>query len=144
VRLALAFKALPYKYSAVSLLKGEHRASEYAKLNAMLVVPTLLHQGVPINQSLAICEYLEETFPETRRLLPTTPRTFRACSLCISQRTRGTGHCDARRRRQSHPTRRVSAISLAGAVLCLSLQSSVLACARCVWRSWPTLSQCRI
>lgn len=73
VRIALAFKGVEYEYRAVNLIKdgGEQYKEEYARLNPMTAVPTLLlaDEGVSISQSVAILEYLEETRPEPA-LLP--------------------------------------------------------------------------
>jgi maleylacetoacetate isomerase len=72
VRIALAFKQIPYRYHAVNLIKdgGEQLKDEYAHLNPMKVVPSLLIDGVVLNQSVAILEYLEETRPGPVSLLP--------------------------------------------------------------------------
>lgn len=63
VRIALAFKGVEYEYRAVNLIKdgGEQYKEEYARLNPMTAVPTLLlaDEGVSISQSVAILEYLE-------------------------------------------------------------------------------------
>ena len=62
-RLALAFKELPYEYIAVNLLKGEQHQSEHLTRNPWHSVPVLqLDSGELIPQSVAIVEYLEETF----------------------------------------------------------------------------------
>jgi maleylacetoacetate isomerase len=47
-------------------------ADEYTKLNPTHVVPTLIHDGQVLTQSIAIMEYLEETFPQPA-LLPADP-----------------------------------------------------------------------
>jgi maleylacetoacetate isomerase len=54
----------------VRLLKKEQRAETYMALNPQGLVPTLVHEGHAIGQSLAIMEYLDETFPQNP-LLPT-------------------------------------------------------------------------
>ena len=63
VRISLAFKGVEYEYRAVNLIKdgGEQYKEEYALLNPMTAVPTLLlaDEGVSISQSVAILEYLE-------------------------------------------------------------------------------------
>jgi maleylacetoacetate isomerase len=72
VRVALALKALPYEEIAIDLDAGDQFDPAYAALNAGHAVPTLVHDGRPIFQSLAILEYLDEIAPEPR-LLPTDP-----------------------------------------------------------------------
>ena len=75
MRIALAYKSVPYDLSPVHLLRsgGEQYAEAYASLNPMRQVPTLvIDDGVVLTQSLAICEYLDEAFPEPP-LLPGDP-----------------------------------------------------------------------
>ncbi|GIL18085.1 MAG: maleylacetoacetate isomerase [Oligoflexia bacterium] len=68
VRIGLHFKNLDFEYKSVHLLKdgGEQHRAEYRQLNPIGGVPTLVHNGKPISQSMAILEYLEETFPQNR------------------------------------------------------------------------------
>ena len=70
VRTALALKGIKYEYKAVHLVKNEQGDSDYAKLNPMKQVPTLIIDGLTLTQSVAIQEYLEETRPEGAKLLP--------------------------------------------------------------------------
>jgi maleylacetoacetate isomerase len=73
VRIALNLKGLPYELIPVHLLKngGEQFSDTYRTLSPDAVVPTLLENagGPALLQSLAIIEYLEETYPEPA-LLP--------------------------------------------------------------------------
>ncbi|MBN3005913.1 maleylacetoacetate isomerase/maleylpyruvate isomerase [Chromobacterium alkanivorans] len=70
VRIALNLKGLDYRYQPVNLLKGEQRSPDYLAINPQGLVPLLDDGGVKIAQSLAICEYLDEAYPDTPRLLP--------------------------------------------------------------------------
>ena len=73
VRIALALKNLDYDYQPVNLLEGEQRAPEYLEKNPLALVPSLeTEDGAIITQSVAIMEYLEETFPEPS-ILPVNP-----------------------------------------------------------------------
>lgn len=72
VRLCLAEKKLPWTSRFVDLMKLEHTRPEYLKLNPNGVVPTLVHDGVPIIESTIINEYLDEVFPEIK-LSPKDP-----------------------------------------------------------------------
>lgn len=64
VRIALNVKDLRYESLFVHLAKGEHRGPEYAKVNPQGLLPTLeLDNGIRLNQSLAIIEYLEDKYP---------------------------------------------------------------------------------
>jgi maleylacetoacetate isomerase/maleylpyruvate isomerase len=70
VRIALALKGLEYRYVPVHLLKSEQLASAYADLSPTRLVPLLKDaDGHLLTQSLAIVEYLEETYPHPA-LLP--------------------------------------------------------------------------
>ena len=69
VRIALNLKGLPYDYVSVNLMTGESRTPAYEAINPQGIVPTLEDNGKLITQSLAICEYLEETHPSPA-LLP--------------------------------------------------------------------------
>jgi maleylpyruvate isomerase len=61
VRIALNLKNLAYDAVPVHLVKGEHKADNYAALNPQKLVPSLTIDGVTLTQSLAIIEYLDET-----------------------------------------------------------------------------------
>jgi maleylacetoacetate isomerase len=71
VRIALNLKGLAYRQQAVNLVRdgGEQNLSEYRTVNPLGLVPALTHGEHVVVQSVAICEYLEETFP-TPPLLP--------------------------------------------------------------------------
>lgn len=75
VRIALNMKSIKYEYKPVHLLRdgGEQLKDDYSELNPMKQVPTLIIDGMPVSQSGAILQYLEETRPE-KPLLPASPR----------------------------------------------------------------------
>lgn len=56
----------------VKLHKGEQRTPEYLALNPNGQVPTLVVDGTPLTQIVAICDYLDRRFPEAG-LLPQDP-----------------------------------------------------------------------
>jgi maleylpyruvate isomerase len=64
VRIALALKGVPYEYVAVDIRKMAQKGADYVALNPQAVLPTLEVDGVPLAQTLAIVEWLDETFPE--------------------------------------------------------------------------------
>ena len=74
VRIALNLKALPYTLHAVNLVRdgGEQFSAAFREVNPQSRVPTLVHNGQRFSQSLAIIEYLDETFPD-HRLVPRDP-----------------------------------------------------------------------
>src|SRR6185312_7255183 len=67
----------------LDLLAGDQFAADYQKLNPEGVVPTLIDNGEPLVQSLAILEYLDEKYPDPP-LLPKDLHT-RAHARAISQ-----------------------------------------------------------
>jgi glutathione S-transferase len=77
VRLALAEKGLAYEAEHLNLRAGDQQKPEYLKLNPKGVVPTLLHDGFVVTESIVINEYLDDAFPE-RPLKPADP-AGRAC-----------------------------------------------------------------
>jgi len=74
VRIALNLKGLPYRQKFVHLVRdgGEQHKIEYREVNPLGLVPALVHKEQTIVQSMAICEYLEETFTGIP-LLPANP-----------------------------------------------------------------------
>jgi len=56
----------------VKLHKGEQKTPEYLALNPNGQVPVLVVDGKPLNQIVAICDYLDRRFPAAG-LLPTDP-----------------------------------------------------------------------
>ncbi|MEY2341551.1 maleylacetoacetate isomerase [Acidithiobacillus sp. IBUN Pt1247-S3] len=72
VRVALHWKGIAVTEHPINLAAGEQRQEEYLALNPMGAVPTLVDQGRVLTQSLAILEYLEDSYPQPP-LLPTEP-----------------------------------------------------------------------
>ena len=74
VRIALNLKGLDYQIHPIHLLEdgGQQHNAEYRRINPQALVPTLVHNGHAIGQSLAIMEYLDEVFPDNP-LLPKEP-----------------------------------------------------------------------
>jgi len=64
VRTALKLKGVRFEEIAVDILAGKQFEPDYQVINAEQVVPTLVHDGHTIFQSLAIIEYLDEVEPE--------------------------------------------------------------------------------
>jgi len=74
VRIALAWKAVAAQTVPVHLLAGggEQHSASYRAINPQGLVPCLLDGDAAIAQSVAICEYLEERYPQPP-LLPRGP-----------------------------------------------------------------------
>ena len=73
VRVALQLKELAFEEIPIDILCGEQFEPDYAAVNAERVVPTVVHDGHSLFQSLAILEYLDEIKP-VPRLLPIDAR----------------------------------------------------------------------
>jgi maleylacetoacetate isomerase len=75
VRIWLQLKQLPHEIVPVHLLRdgGEQHGAEFHALNPQELVPVLKHGQRLVRQSLAILEYLEETFPD-HPIMPATAR----------------------------------------------------------------------
>ncbi len=69
VRIALAVKGLDWEGKSIDLLAGAQHGVGYRILNPQGLVPLLIDGDVALNQSMAIIEYLDETYPEPS-LLP--------------------------------------------------------------------------
>jgi maleylacetoacetate isomerase len=73
VRVALRLKGLPFEEIPIDILSGEQFEPTYKAVNAERVVPTFIHDGHSIFQSLAIIEYLDDIQP-TPKLIPDDAR----------------------------------------------------------------------
>ncbi|HTM21396.1 MAG TPA: glutathione transferase [Kofleriaceae bacterium] len=73
---ALTEKGLAFTTEDVDLGKGQQRAGEYASRSLTSRVPMLEHDGFHLTESMAIVEYLEESFapPGHPALLPADAR----------------------------------------------------------------------
>jgi len=73
VRVALRLKGLPFEEIPIDILSGEQFEPGYEVVNAERVVPTVIHDGYSVFQSLAIIEYLDDIHPKPR-LIPEDAR----------------------------------------------------------------------
>jgi maleylacetoacetate isomerase len=73
VRVALKLKGLPFEETPIDILSGEQFKPGYEAVNAERVVPTFIHDGHSVFQSLAIIEYMDDVWPDPR-LMPDDPR----------------------------------------------------------------------
>jgi glutathione S-transferase len=64
VRICLAEKGLDWVDRRLVSKDHDHLSDWYLKLNPNGVVPTLVHDGVPIVESSVIVQYLDDVFPE--------------------------------------------------------------------------------
>lgn len=76
VRMFLAEKGLQdtVDFVEIDLLKGENRSPEFAARNPMKKVPVMeLDDGTCISETMAICRYFEEAYPDAPTLLGDNP-----------------------------------------------------------------------
>jgi maleylacetoacetate isomerase len=73
VRVALRLKGLAFEEIPIDILTGEQFEPGYETVNPERVVPTFIHDGHSMFQSLAIIEYLEDIQPKPR-LIPQDPK----------------------------------------------------------------------
>lgn len=70
VRFVLHAKGLAYEEHKLNLLEGDQLKPEYLAINPNGVVPSLVHDGVPVIDSSVIIEYLDEAYPDPNALRP--------------------------------------------------------------------------
>lgn len=72
-RIALNLKGVGYEFESVHLKQGAQKSPEFARINPQKLLPVLItDDGADLTQSLAILEWLDETYPDPA-LLPTDP-----------------------------------------------------------------------
>ncbi len=84
VRIALNLKGIEHEIVPVSLAPGvsEHRGNEYRRRNPQMLVPFFEDDTVAIGQSMAILEYLEETYRESPLLPKDKAQRSRVRAFC--------------------------------------------------------------
>ncbi|RCN32791.1 putative maleylacetoacetate isomerase [Ancylostoma caninum] len=84
VRIALNLKKVDYEYKTINLLSKEDLNSpDFLAVNPAGKVPALVVDGVPLTESMAIMEYIDETYPGGCPILPKDP-IHRAQSRAIA------------------------------------------------------------
>ena len=83
VRIGLKLKGVDYRVIPVSLVKngGEQHLTEYRTLNPQGLLPTITDDDFVLSQSLAILEYLDDTYPAPPFLPPEPARRARVRQL---------------------------------------------------------------
>ena len=61
-RLCLLEKGVEFESHFIDLMNWEHLTDSYKKLNPNSVVPTIVHNGIPIIESTIINQYIDEVF----------------------------------------------------------------------------------
>ncbi|KAK2968713.1 hypothetical protein RJ640_005900 [Escallonia rubra] len=71
-RLALAEKGIQYEYKEEDLVGGKSQL--LLKMNPVQKkIPVLIHNGIPVSESLIIVQYIDEAWSERYQLLPSDP-----------------------------------------------------------------------
>ena len=70
VLLVLLEKNIPFQYIEVN---PYHKPESLLKFNPRGLVPTLQYHNKPLYESTVICEFLEDAYADTPRLLPSDP-----------------------------------------------------------------------
>ena len=83
VRIALNLKRIAFETASVDLPGNAQHEPAFKEINPQEIIPVLMHGGRVLRQSLAIMEYLDETWPENP-LLPSVARD-RQRSRAIAQ-----------------------------------------------------------
>lgn len=65
VEWVLNYKKIPFKWTKYP----DNPSEDYRQINPLLRVPSLIHDGKPLSESMAMIEFLEETYP-TPSVLP--------------------------------------------------------------------------
>lgn len=73
VRFALHAKGQDFAEHKLDLFSGDQLTPEYLAINPNGLVPTLIHNGANIIDSLVIVQYLDELFPAPEPLVPQDP-----------------------------------------------------------------------
>jgi len=68
--ITLEEKGIPYQYKEEN---PYHNDKEFLKISPKGLVPAIVWRGKPLHESLVICEFLEEAYPDTPRLMPSDP-----------------------------------------------------------------------
>ncbi|MEO0318898.1 MAG: maleylacetoacetate isomerase [Pseudomonadota bacterium] len=86
VRIAMNLKGLDYQYLSVHLTRdgGMQFKDDYKALNPQQLVPLLDDDGFQLSQSLAIIEYLDETFPAVRLIPQDLRQRARARQIALA------------------------------------------------------------
>lgn len=69
VWLVLEHKGIPYEFRLLSFDRGDTQSPEFRAVNPRGKVPAIVDDGFALWESAAICEYLEERYPQ-KPLLP--------------------------------------------------------------------------
>ena len=69
---------IPYSSRFLDIKKGENESPEYLRLSPLGLVPTLLENGHPINESGAICLYLADRYGKRKAIAPDATSSLRS------------------------------------------------------------------
>ncbi|MFO0566357.1 MAG: glutathione S-transferase family protein [Polyangiaceae bacterium] len=84
VRHALLELGVPYERKLLDLAAKDQKKPEFLRLNPNGKVPTLVHDGTPMFEALAILEWLGDRFGVERKLWPAADSTERLTAMAWS------------------------------------------------------------
>ena len=82
VRILLNLKGIEFKFVPVNLLEDKQKSPEFKALNPACLVPALEINGHILTESMPICEYLEEMYPEKKLYPEDLMQRFEVRRLC--------------------------------------------------------------
>jgi glutathione S-transferase len=56
----------PYRVELLSFDQGEHKSPQFLAINPMGKIPAIVHRGVVVTETPAICAYLADAFPQAQ------------------------------------------------------------------------------
>lgn len=60
----------PYRLEVLRFDRREHKAEKFLSVNPMGKLPALVHRGVVVTETAAICAYLADAFPQAKLVPP--------------------------------------------------------------------------
>ena len=82
VRIALALKGLQYEYLPLNIRIGVQNEEPFASINPMMGVPVLEDGDFRLTQSMAILQYLDETYPKPQLIPQDIKKKAQVLSFC--------------------------------------------------------------
>ncbi len=82
VRWALKHKEIPYKDIPINLLKNEQNSPEFLAVNPNGFVPALSANGMIFGESMAMLEWIEETYPHKPLMPQGSEERVRVRQIC--------------------------------------------------------------
>ncbi|KAI0261260.1 glutathione-S-transferase [Gloeopeniophorella convolvens] len=105
--ISLEEKGIPYQYKEVNPYKKE---KHFLDINPKGLVPAIEYKSKALYESLIICEFLEDAYPDTPRLFPTDPFERAYTRLWIDHISKNVIPCFFRLLQAQEPEKRATAL----------------------------------